>query len=518
MPSSDPRVEALLRKAGEELELGRYAAVERCCRKALRLAPGDAAALRLLGLGQLRDGDAGTAVMTLRRAAAAAPADAECQLALGLAARAAGRLAEAIDAFRHALTIDPRFAPAQVHLGLTLRRSGAPGPAAEALTAALPMLPRDAGLRTELGHVLSELQRFADAEASYRAALALQPGLAVASRGLGNALAWQHRLDEARMAYRAARAAQPGWTSPLFHEAILDLMQGEYAAGFALYEHRLDEPALTADRIARVAPRWRGNSDPAGRTILLHDEQGFGDTFLFARYVMLLAARKARIVLEVRPPLVRLCAAMAGSIRVVARGKATPAHDLQFPLPSLPLAFATTLASVPREVPYLRAPAGLAAQWRDRLAGTRPLIAVTWATNQVPAYRSMPLRTLARLFDGVAARFVALQPALQPDEEAVLAEHPNVHRLGATLEDFADTAAVLEAADLVISVDTAVANLAGALGRPVWVALPYLADWRWGAAGDRCAWYPTARLFRQPAPGDWDSVIDALRTALAERH
>ncbi len=431
--------------------------------------------MALLGITQLLAGDPAAAIKTLRRAPAT-------------------------------------HAPARIHLAAALRQTGATHQAADTLQSALGLIPPDPALLTELAHLQSELEHFPQAEATYRAALTLAPTNAIAIRGLGNALAQQRRLSEARTAYRQAHAARPDWPSPLFHEAILDLLEGDYPSGFRGYEYRLSEPALSSDQRLRSAPAWRGEPALAGRTILLHDEQGFGDSFLFARYIPLLKDSGATIILELRPPLMPLFRNHPDIDQIVPRGAPSPAHDLQCPLPSLPLAFGTTLQTVPWSGPYLCAPEPLAAEWRARLPTGWPKIGLTWSTNRQPAYRSMPLDTLLRLTDPGAA-FFAIQKDASGADIAMLATH-NITDLSPHLHDFGHTAAALAAMDLVITVDTAIANLAGALGRPSCIALPHLADWRWQAAGDRTPWYPTARLFRQHSPGDWHSVIARLQAEI----
>jgi Flp pilus assembly protein TadD len=467
--------EPVLSRIRRDLAERRFSSAERLCRKALRLAPNDPEPLVLLGITQLLAGDPATALKTLRRAPAT-------------------------------------HAQAQIHLAAALRQTGATRQAADTLQSALALIPPAPALLTELAHLQSELEHFPQAEHTYRAALSLDPANPLAARGLGNALAQQRRLPEARAAYRQAHAARPDWPSPLFHEAILDLLEGDYPAGFRRYEHRLSEPALQSDRILRTAPAWRGHPDPAGKTILLYDEQGFGDTFLFARYIPLLAARGATIILELRPALIPLFEHHPAIHRLIPRGAPPPPHDLQCPLPSLPLAFATTRATVPWSGPTLHAPEPLIAAWRARLPATRPNIALTWSTNRQPAYRSMPLATLLPLLTPTAT-FHALQKDPTEAETALLATHA-ITNLSPHLTDFAQTAAALCAMDLVITVDTAIANLAGALARPTLVALPHLADWRWQFTGSQTPWYPTARLFRQPAPGDWPSVVAQLQSAL----
>jgi hypothetical protein len=406
----------------------------------------------------------------------------------------------------------PAYVPALTHLAHALRQAGQRQDAIAVLQAAEALRPQDPDLRIARGNLLFDLMHFAQAEAAYRAALAIAPGNAAAARNLGNALAWQHRFAAASDAYRAAQRARPDWPSPGFHLAVLDLLHGNYAAGFRGYENRLAEPALAASRIDRARPAWRGKTDPAGKTILLHDEQGFGDTFLFARFIPILAGRGARLVLQVRPDVLPLLAAMPGVAEAVPATDPPPPHDLHCPLPSLP--FALGIETPPSTVPYLTAPEE--ARARASLPTRRPRIALTWTAGPAPAHRSLPLRLLAPLLAFDAA-FIPVQKDITAPDAAFLKAFPNVHPPGPALADFSATAAILAKSDLVITVDTATANLAGALGRKTWVALAALADWRWGLAPEATDWYPTARLFRQDTPGDWTHVIAAMRAALDGR-
>lgn len=504
---------ALATLSRAELARGAVAEAEALARRACDSAPDLAGAHNALGNALAAQARWAEAEPSFRRALRLDASLAPAHDNLGQALLAQGRTADAIASFRRALAEDADYAPAQLHLAEALRAAGQSEAALVAFATAARLQPDHADLRASHGHALTAALRPTEAEASYRAALARQPAHATALHGLGTALLWQHRLAEARAAYRAAAAARPGWTSPLFHDAVAALLAGDYAEGLAGYEHRADHAALAADRAPRATPRWRGDSDPAGRTVLLHDEQGFGDSLMFARYAPLLAARGARVVLELRPELLRLLGGMDGVAQAVARGQSVP-HDLHCPLPSLPLAFGTTRDSVPAELPYLHADPALTAQWRQALAGDGKLVALAWAGNPEPPHRAMPLAALTRLFARPGLRFVSVQKPVSEADAAVLAAHPAVRRLDDALQDFADTAAVLAAADLTISVDTAVAHLAGALGRPLWVALGFLPDWRWGLHGGT-PWYPQARLFRQPAAGDWETVAAALDAALA---
>jgi hypothetical protein len=259
-----------------------------------------------------------------------------------------------------------------------------------------------------------------------------------------------------------------------------------------------------------------GEQAVAGKTLVLHAEQGFGDTIQFVRYAPLVAALGASVVLEVEPELTNLVSNVEGVNRVVARGDTLPPFELHAPLMSLPHIFGTELASVPKEVPYLKADSRRAARWAAGLPKGRPRVGLVWAgraSHHNDTNRSIALRRLAPLLPLAAVQFIGLQRDLSATDEALLARY-NVPSLGPALRDFADTAALISALDWVVSVDTAIAHLAGALGKPVIILLPFAADFRWLREREDCPWYPTAVLMRQQTAGDWDSVIAHLATAL----
>src|SRR5215813_2617762 len=260
---------------------------------------------------------------------------------------------------------------------------------------------------------------------------------------------------------------------------------------------------MTAHGRGYGRPLWLGEYPLQRHTILLHAEQGLGDTIQFARYVPLLARTGAKVVLEVQPELAPLLGRLAGAAAVVARGEPLPPFDVHCPLGSLPLALKTEPATIPAGGPYLSADEARIAKWRARIeAPERPRVALAWSGNAQHVNdrnRSIPLSRLAPLCSAASIRFIGIHRALRGEDPEVLAREPRVMQIGAELEDFADTSAV---------------HLAGAMGRPVWVLLPFSPDWRWTLAGESSRWYPTARLFRQPSLGDWDSVIERLRGEL----
>jgi hypothetical protein len=331
------------------------------------------------------------------------------------------------------------------------------------------------------------------------------------------------RLDEALASYERALALKPDDADIHLNEAFVRLLAGDFERGWRKNEWRWESaPSGLLNRSSGMLrrnfpqPLWLGAEAIEGKAILLYGEQGLGDTIHFCRYVPLVAERGARVILEVAEPLRVLMSGLAGASHCIARGEAPPDFDLQCPLLSLPLAFGTRLETIPRETPYLTAPAP-ARDW-EALLGDRPRIGLAWSGNALhknDRRRSVALAALAPLFD-IAATFVSLQPDARPADAAALAARSDVLDLGPALANFADTAALISHLDLVISVDTAVAHLAGALGRPVWILLPFIPDWRWLIDRDDSPWYPTARLFRQTEIREWHGVVERVRDALRE--
>jgi hypothetical protein len=276
---------------------------------------------------------------------------------------------------------------------------------------------------------------------------------------------------------------------------------------------------LASQRRNFAAPLWLGQDALGGKTILLHAEQGFGDTIQFMRYVPRVAGRGAKtIFLEVQRELVPLFSGLAGVEAVIARGAPLPQFDVHCPLLSLPLAFATELATIPADIPYIAPPDDKVALWRHRLPRRRPRIGLVWCGDRGhdnDLNRSLRLETLRPLLDVPEVLFVSLQREVREQDAQLLHGQANVLSLGTEFCDFADTAAAIAGMDAVISVDTAVAHLAGAMGKPLFLLLPFAADFRWLRERADSPWYPTARLYRQPRFGDWDSVIATLRLDLA---
>ncbi len=426
---------------------------------------------------------------------------------------------EAIRCARKALNQNPRLAGAHINIGNALQQLRRHGEAIERYRRALELEPGRAEAHSNLGFALAALDRPEEAIAHYRQALGIAPRYATALVNLGQALEALNRHEEAIGCYREAQAVAGHLPLAAWNEALASLAVGDFERGWPLYETRWTaHPAeLAARRIA--APRWDGE-DLDGKTILVHAEQGLGDTLQFVRYVPLLAQRNARVWLEVQQPLVTLLAQTPGVAQIGVPGEGAPPCDFHCPLPSLPLAFRTRIETIPAEMPYCHPPAERTAHWDAEFAQVgRPRLGFVAAGNRANwrgRRRNLPLAALLPLLERARCHCFCLEKDIAPADAALLGGRSNVTLLGSRLGDFAETAAVIAALDLVISVDTAVAHLAGAMGKPVWILLPFAAEWRWLRAREDSPWYPSARLFRQTAIGDWQSVIARVAAALDE--
>jgi tetratricopeptide (TPR) repeat protein len=510
-----PTEAALLFNYGNLLkELGRRDEALAAYDAALQARP-DAAELHLERAEVLRELKRyDDAVASYDRALALRADDVEALCNRGLALDALGRHADAVASYDRALALRPHDAIILRNRGCALLNLKQLNAALATFDAILARNPADAEAHYNRGNVLLQCERFGEALTSYDLALALRADLAEAHNNRGLALKELDRFADAAASHRRAYAIDPGHVEARWNEALLQLLAGDYEHGWAGYEWRWHKEPLIRARRNFPQPLWRGEPI-AGQTILIHSEQGLGDTIQFCRYLPLVAATGARVVFEVQPPLLRLLHGVGG-VEVIARGDALPHFDWQCPLMSLPRAFATRLETIPANAPYLHAAPDLAGVWAQRLgARRRPRIGLAWAGNadhRNDHNRSIALEKLLPLLD-VDADFVSLQKAVRPGDDALL-DARDILRVGDALGDFADTAALIGELDLVISVDTSVAHLAGALGRPVWLLVTHVPDWRWLIGRDDSPWYPSARIFRQEESRDWGTVIARAREAL----
>ncbi len=523
--------------------LDRPAEAISCYERALALAPASVDTLYNLGNTYQDLGDPERAAAYFEQALHLNPEAVELHNSLGSALQDLGRLEEAIRCYRSALALRPnlvesfdnlagalqshgKFAEAQacyeralalrpnrieslIGLGVLSRTQGRLGEAVALYQRALALSPDYPDAHSNLGVALVDLGRREEAIAHHQSALALQPGRAELHYNLGSALQSHGRYAEALACYGRALALKPDYARAHLNRSLALLLTGEFDEGWHEYEWR-----FAAARYERKfdQPSWSG--EPlGGRRILIHAEQGFGDALQFVRYVPAVAKRGGRVVLEVPKPLVRLARTVAGVSQVVARGDPLPGFDCHCPLLSLPRVFKTNLAAIPSAVPYLSAPAEDSAGWAERIPTTPGLrVGVVWAGTTVGA---IDLRLLQPLWEIDGVSWFSLQVGERSGDISSVAE-AKIADLSPWLIDFAETAAAICLLDLVISVDTAAAHLAGALGRPTWLLLRYPPEWRWLLDREDSPWYPTARLFRQRKEGDWPEVAREVAAALAQ--
>jgi len=430
------------------------------------------------------------------------------------------RFDEALASCDRALALQPQYAEAHANRANALQALRRFEEALASCDRAVAVRPDLAELHYNRGNALHMLRRFEDALASYDNELTRHPDFAGALANRGLTLESLNRFEGALASYQRAYAARPGFADAHFNEALCRLLIGDLRRGWEEHEWRWQTRQLAQTKRDFPQPLWDGHQDIAGRTVLLHAEQGFGDTIQFCRYAPLVASRGARVILEVQPPLYQLMSAFRGVEQVLCSGDPLPQFDLHCPLLSLPRAFGTELATIPSATPYLRASEERAKHWNARLGPrTRQRIGIAWSGypgHKNDHNRSIGLDALLSIFAGVDVSLVSLQREVRDADAAVLRGRSDVLHFGDELTNFADTAALISALDLVVSVDTSVAHLAGALAKPVWVLLPFIPDWRWLLGRDDSPWYPTARLFRQDDTRTWDNVFVRVRAAVTE--
>jgi tetratricopeptide (TPR) repeat protein len=547
---SPQQAAAALQQAVALHRQGQLAAAEKNYARILKSYPAQFDALHLLGLLKLQSGKAGEAQRLITSALGVNPSAPDALANLGLVLTALkrptdalasfdqalradpdhfealanrgnllldlGRAQEALACFDKVLAREPRHLPARVNRGNALLALGQAEAAITEYDSALALNPNDLKALANRAGALFRAGRYGESIAGYDRLLALAPTHAEALSSRGLALQAAGRHEDALASYASAIGVQKDFAHAHFNAALALLTIGDYGRGFERYEWRWKRAGIVHRGFGK--PLWLGEYPLGRKVILLHAEQGLGDTIQFARYAPLLARGGATVILEAPPGLKGLLAGLAG-VTVIAQGETLPPFDVHCPLGSLPLAFRTEIASVPAAIPYLRASEDRIAKWRPRLTalpGKR--VAIAWAGN--PDHindrnRSIALGELWPLLSTPGVSFLGVQRELRDSDRALLGDAAQITHLGDELADFSDTAAVISLADLVITVDTSVAHLAGALGRPTWVLLPFWPDWRWTPTSDASPWYPHARLFRQGAGSDWTPVIARVTAEVA---
>ena len=522
--------------------------------RAVALQPDDADAYSNRG-NALRDGGRFIeALHDLDHALALRPDFAEALNNRGFVLHVLGRDTEAMRDYDHALALRPNFTEALNNRSNVWRKLQRDDRALADLEAAILLRPDYHEALNNRGNALRRMKQLAASLASYDRSLACKPDYVDALINRSNTLRELGRLDEAHANlshalmlqadsppalnnqgnvlldlgqpvaalanYDRAITLLPDYAEAQLNAGMTRLLLGDMPRGWEQFEWRWRAPHLGLHKPAYTAPEWRGEHDIRGATILLHTEQGLGDTLQFCRYIPHVAALGARVLLAAPVSLKPLLAALPGLAQLYTHGEILPVFDWQCPLMSLPLAFRTTLATLPTEMPYLSADAIRTAQWRNQLGEPRRLrVGLVWSGGTLhrnDSHRSLPLAALVPWLE-LDIDFVSLQKEVRADDTTVMAHYPNLRHFGDALQDFADTAALIETMDLVISVDTSAAHLTGALNRPLWLLLPLNPDWRWLLQRDDSPWYPSARLFRQTAHDDWTPVLAAIGQALVDK-
>lgn len=430
------------------------------------------------------------------------------------------RFDEALASYERALRIDPNAADVHNNRGILLGELRQHDAALASYRQAIALRPDHADAHVNLGVLLAELDQVDEALSCYGRALAIRPDYAMALNNQAILLKECGRFAEALACCERALRLQPDFADAQYTRAELLLLVGDYASGWPLFEARWRSRYRPTTSPQAAIPLWTG--EPlAGKTLLIEPEVGFGDQIMFARYARLAEQRGARVVLQASAPLCELFAGLSETITVREEGDAAPAVDFRCPIMSLPQALGTTPDSVPAAFPYLGIPPARQALWRGRLGAARaPRIGLVWSgaadrylDRNPRTARSLPLRALAPLLR-LPFAFHALHKEIAPGDAELLGHFPALTSHAGELSDFADTAALIGEMDLVIAVDTAVAHLAGALGKPLWVMLPWATDYRWQGERETTPWYPAARLFRQSRAGDWEGVVERVGAAL----
>jgi tetratricopeptide (TPR) repeat protein len=488
-----------------------------CQLKALECDPQHAGAHAGLGLVCRMQGNHADAIRMCENALALKPELAEASITLGTALLELDRAEEALAVYQRAHELLPNDASIHGNIAVALIKLKRYSEAATACRMALQLRPAYASAYSNLGVALLQLDRTSEAIAVTERAIEIDPAFAKAYSNLSECLRDEGRIDEAFDASRTAISLPSHDPMLQFNHALALLMNGDYEAGWATYEVRRRAGVLTPRERVFPVPEWRGEA-LAGRTLLLHAEQGLGDTLQFVRFVRELVQPGVSIVLECQRPLVDLLQSI-GSLQIVPQGASLPHFDVHLPLMSLPHVLGTRLQSIPADVPYLTADAVRIAGWKARLGQTGDLnVGVVWSGN--PEHKWDRRRTMAasNVLPALAVpgvRLFSLQKDPRPEDRGTLRALADcITDLAPELTDFTETAAAIEALDLVIAVDTSVAHLAGALGRPVWLMTPYALDWRWLRDREDSPWYPTMRLFRQSVPKVWDDVLARIRSEL----
>jgi len=481
--------------------------------QAVALNPHYANAHHNLGMAFYRQNKLDEAIAHYQQAVTLTPDHANCHNSLGVALYRKGKLEEAIAHYQQAIALNPDYAVAYDNLGIALKQQGKLEDAIASYRQAIALNPTYASAFNNLGNALREQGQYEAAALACQEALRLRPDYADAHNTYGCVLVDLGNYEAAIAAYEEALHHAPNYADAHLNLGMIRLLLGDLQRGFAEYHWRWRSQQCSPLRYPQAL--WDG-ADLQGKVILLTAEQGFGDTIQFARYATLVAQRGGRVVIACQKPLIRLLATVPGVERCVDRDKDNVETHAHAPLMELPEILGTILDSIPATVPYVAPPVDSTLAL-DTPPNTGLKIGFVWSTsptNSTTPRRSCSLSYFLSLLEIPGVALYSLHKEPPASDLAALESQPRLQDLRSHLQDFGDTAAAIAQLDLIITVDTAVAHLAGALGKPVWTLLPFVADWRWLRDRSDSPWYPTMRLFRQPRHGDWDSVFQQVRRSL----
>ena len=488
--------------------------------KAIAQNPDYAQAYANRGLVLKKLGQLEAAMLSFESAIQRNPQDAQSCYHWALALHEIKQLDVAIALYDRAIGIQADFAQAHYSRGLALQQMAQLDDALVSYDQAIRFKPDYVDAHSNRGTILQHYQQWDQAMASYDQAIALDPAYAKAHNNRGNTLQERHQIGAALASYDQAIALEPGYADAYWNKGIALLLGGDFARGWPLYEWRHKALESTHPQRQFGQPLWLGQGGLQGKTLLLHSEQGLGDTLQFIRYAPLLAEQGARVVVELPRALMALLAGMQGVSQFIEQGQVLPAYDYHCPLLSLPLAFGTTLASIPAPAAYVRSLPSKRAQWAATLGAKTGLrIGIAWSGSTGHKNDHNRSITLAELLQHLppGPQYVSLQKELREVDQATLQANPQLRHFGPDLVDFTDTAALCELMDVVVSVDTSVAHLSAALGQTTWVLLPYSPDWRWLLERSDSPWYPSAQLYRQDSSMRWAGVLQCLRDDVLKR-
>src|SRR3974390_2694927 len=505
----------ILNRAVAAYNKGQLNEAEQLCQRIIPINRNLFDALHLVAVVQSRLGKKDEALASYDRALKVRPDYAEALSNRGVTLHELKRFEEALASYDRALKVRPDVADPLSNRGVTLHELKRFEEALASYDRALKVRPDVADPLSNRGVTLHELKRFEEALASYDRALKVRPDYAEALSSRGVTLRELNRFEEALTSYDSALKVRPDFADALYNRGLIRLLVGQYKDGWADHEWRWETTFFPSKRPKINVPIWQGE-DLSGRHLLVFSEQGFGDMIQFAIYLPLLVERKCKVTFFAPAQLKRLFKLSFQSIEIVSELEGIHGIDFQVALMSLPHRFNTEPLSIPNKVPYLKIEPHLETRWKDRIGTQSFKIGIAWSgnpTHKNDHNRSINLSLFLPLLDAQAT-FVSLKTDIRPNDAALLKEQKNILNFGEELKDFSDTAAIISNLDLVISVDTSVAHLAGALGKPIWVLLPFVPDWRWLLDREDSPWYPTARLFRQNGTRVWDTVIARVSTAL----